>query len=167
MEVLLFACADSAVIDSRTNRLSLFNLVEELNAADFPCSISGLALVLVLLRSSSEPDETVVTVQSIQDGEIISSFSLPVQFHHHLRARVVADLDGLSARGAGIVELSIISSNQTLMASWKIRVNHLLRAANEALALRPAHPSGPLLPPISLTANGAKAKDTGRRRKKH
>jgi hypothetical protein len=165
MEVLLFACTESAVIDSRTNRLSLFNIVEEIHAKNFPCVMSGLALVLVLLRSPLEPAEASVTVQSSQGGRRLSCFPLSVNFQQHLRTRVVADLNGLTAEEPGTVALSIISPSETLMASWKIRVNHLIHRASQA-SPQSVGPSV-TLPAVSLTAKEKKTRDVGRTKKKH
>jgi len=167
MNVLLFTCAQSAVVDSRTNRLSLFNLLEELNATSFPCTISGLALTLVMLRTPEEPEEAFVTIQSTQEGRVLSGFSIALQFHRHLRTRVVADLNGLTAIGPGVIELSVLSPSQIIMASWKVKVNQTFRTTSQDTPVLggAAHPeqSQPLL----LTPNSQKARGVSRTRKKH
>jgi hypothetical protein len=167
MNVLLFTCAQSAVVDSRTNQLSLFNLLEELNAASFPCTISGLVLILVMLRNPEEPDEAFVTVQSMQEGRVLSGFSLALQFHRHLRTRVVADLNGLTAIGPGVIELSVLSPSQTLMASWKVKVNQALRTTSEDTRVLGGAAHSEVTQPLLLTPSSQKTRGVARTRKKH
>ena len=167
MDVLLFACSQSAVVDSRTNRLSLFNLLEELNTTSFPCTISGLALILVMLRTPEEPDESFVTIQSTQEGRVLSGFTIGLQFQHHLRTRVVADLNGLTAIGPGLMELTVLSPTQTIMASWKVRVNHTVGGAHPATSTPSAGPQPEAPRSIALAPAAQKERNAPRTRKKH
>jgi hypothetical protein len=166
MDVLVFACAQTAVVDSRTNQLSLFNLLEEVHTSSFPYTISGLALVLVMLRTAEEPEEVFVTVQSTQGGRVLSGFSLALQFHHHLRTRVIADLNGLTAVGPGMIELSVLSPNQSIMASWKVRVNRSVDNNDQNASVSDTvHPEGP--GSLLLEPTAQKTRDSPRGPKKH
>ena len=45
MECLFFLCAEFAPVDSATNRLSIFNVIEEISAAGFPAILPNLTMV--------------------------------------------------------------------------------------------------------------------------
>jgi hypothetical protein len=57
MKTTFFACAQGAVVDQRTNAISLFNLIEELQSPVFPFVIPNISLAMTFQREADEPDQ--------------------------------------------------------------------------------------------------------------
>jgi hypothetical protein len=124
MKVLLFACADSASLDARSNRLSLFHLTEELNAASFPAIHPTMSVVAIVERSAQEPQRGSLLITGELNGKQIFSLPFAVDFQTHLKARAIADIQGLPLSGPGKLTIKALDGT-TVVASWPMQVNHI------------------------------------------
>ena len=121
MEILFATCADSASTDSTSNRLSLFNIVEEINAASFPGIIPSMSFVFLLARKKSEPDIINVTLLAELNGKSIFELPYKVSFQGKLRARTIANLQGVPVFGPGKLAFLVKRKGATL-CEWPITV---------------------------------------------
>jgi hypothetical protein len=80
MRVLLFACAESAAIDQGTNRVSLFNLLEEIASPVFPVVFPQLTMAAVSSREEMEPSLFTLSLRITLGGQQLVESSLSIDF---------------------------------------------------------------------------------------
>jgi hypothetical protein len=126
MELLLFACTESAAIDAGTNRLSLFHVLEELHVTAFPISIPIMCVVVLLERLPIEPAQNTILFELKLDGNPAPLIVAPINinFQSHLRARAVGQIQGLTIPAPGTLRATI-GLNQVQLGSWKIEVSQI------------------------------------------
>jgi hypothetical protein len=124
MELLFLTCAESASIDQTTNRLSLFNIVEEISAAAFPGMVPSAALVMIAERESHEPDQATLQLSLLLNGQQLYSASLVVHFQQQMRCRVVANMNGIPLNGPGRLEFNVEYSSKSL-GRWPVEIKAL------------------------------------------
>lgn len=119
---IMAACAQSVVRDAETNRVSVFNVLEEIAAPEFPAFLPELATVLFLERRPSDPNEVECEFAFVLNGEELWRGNLLVHFDGKLRSRAF-----LVARGVGPLEpgrLTVtwyVAGKKT--GSWDILIN--------------------------------------------
>ena len=69
MKVLFMTCAKSAIIDGATDRLSLFNIAEEVGVASVPVVVPSLAVVLMVTRRKNEPENDEIVIEADANGK--------------------------------------------------------------------------------------------------
>jgi hypothetical protein len=122
MEVLLFTCAETAIVDGPTNRLSMFNLAEEFAGAALPGIIPSLAVIIALSRESSEPDNMPLSVACDMNGKQIFEVPITASFQGKLRTRVVANLQGVPITSHGVMKM-LLKSKRKVIGTWPIIVS--------------------------------------------
>ena len=129
MEARLVVCALSVSIDQRSNSLSLFNIVEDLNVPAFPFAIPYMALAIMLTKTADEPSEPRnVSLHCHLEGEQLFRGVLAPNFQQHLRVRLVVDIQALVVPRPGLLRVSAYEDDRELGA-WQISVNNVGPAA--------------------------------------
>jgi len=96
MKILIFACADQVVVDARTNRASLLNLIDELTAPDFPAAHPFLNVFALIGRTSREKEKTSGRLDlSIGSQTKLLSTPIEIDFQGKPRARAVITIQGI------------------------------------------------------------------------
>jgi hypothetical protein len=121
MELVFLACAESASIDQATNKLSLFNVIEEFSGVVFPGMVQTAALVLIFTKEAAEPDQANLEISIVHNGQRLFSAPLVVQFQQLLRSRVIAHMNGLPLNGPGQVSFDV-SHNGKSLGKWSVEV---------------------------------------------
>jgi len=123
MHVTLFTCAESFAVDSRSNRPSLFHVLDEFDASEFPVMLPQLHVVAMLERSPHEPEATNANLSVTFGGDSVPlvDAQFAIAFEGKLRARTFGLLQGLAIPAPGIVTATL-SMNGQKKASWKITV---------------------------------------------
>jgi len=100
--ILQFAVvAQSVAIDRFTNRLSIFNVCERIEAPQFPIFVAELVFVAVVRREPNEP-AVYDTILHIRLGQtVIGQANLHIDFEGSLNNRQVANFQGLPIVTAG------------------------------------------------------------------
>ena len=126
MELVLLVCAESAIVDSTTQRVSLFNVMEEFNSPSFPVIVPQLSLVSIFSRSARESETPVVQLRITLDGQKQPLFDAPisVDFRGHLRMRNLSNIQGMPISAPGLLKLEL-KSKKGALGAWKIRVNQI------------------------------------------
>jgi Family of unknown function (DUF6941) len=124
MKIQFFLVADSAALDARTNRLSLFHLMEEVQAASFPIVIQHLTVATFAERERHDSDKTELKMRWSIDGEELAVLPVPIEFQGKPRARNLSELHGvvMPKPGECVVELR---SGKKLLHEWKITLSQL------------------------------------------
>jgi hypothetical protein len=125
MEARLIVCAQSVVIDQRSNAISLLNVFEELNVPAFPFAIAYMAVGMLLSREANEPSNPAnITLRFyLGDEQIFRTIINPV-FQQHLRMRHVVDIQAFVIRRPGVLRITVNQDEQEL-GEWKIYVNNI------------------------------------------
>lgn len=123
MDVLFCLCADSATVDRTTNRLSIFNVIEQISGPTFPGFFPSLALVLMVRRKKSEPNSVDLKTVGTQDGKKIFELPFTLSFQTHLQARAVLTLQGIPLHKPGVLKFSVMNKNKEI-GSWPIPLIH-------------------------------------------
>lgn len=134
MEVELFVCADSAAVDARTQTISLFHIIEELNSPAFPVVIPRLTIGAVLTRVESEPERPDLQLRIGLGSQEIFRGPFGLSFQQHLRARAIVDIQGVVVLAPGSLKVALYAADREL-AAWSIKVNHI---GQPAVSVQPA-----------------------------
>lgn len=113
-EVIMAVLCSDHVVDSRTNQLSLINIIEEVQVkGDFP-AVLGTPIWLVILWEKSDPSSAEpeafkyrFPVQQPGDGELIDSPKEHTSTIEKLRLRTMTAMQGLPLHGDGKLEIII------------------------------------------------------------
>lgn len=126
MEVTLFICANGLSVDQRSNTLSIFNILEEINAPSFPMVVPYMVLVGMLSRGPDEPNTVNDLVLSMDvDGDRFFQGALnAADFQQKLNSRLVIDMQGVVVPKAGMMRV-VMSQQEKPLGLWKIRVNNI------------------------------------------
>jgi hypothetical protein len=122
MKVDLIACAESVVLDSPTNRISLFNLFEEFTGQIFPSIVPAIALVLMMTRTPAENGNLRLDVKISLNSKTLYERQIAANFQGNLRLRAITNIAGLPILGPGLLVFSVYLRKRRL-AEWAIVVN--------------------------------------------
>ncbi len=110
-----FLLAESVSIDQATNRLSIFNVIEELTpvaaaTASWPLVVSEMTAISAWNpdRDQAEPREHQLTTRIVIPGREIQNFTQQVVFVPHRRQRAVTRLVGIQITQPGVAEIEIL-----------------------------------------------------------
>jgi hypothetical protein len=122
MKLDLIACAESAAIDAPTNRLSLFNLLEEFTGQIFPSIVPSLTLIVVTTREAREPEDLELHVKIRVNSNVIYENAIRANFQGKMRVRAITNISGLPIMEPGKVVFSVLHGKR-LLGDWTIIVN--------------------------------------------
>ncbi len=122
MKALFLICAEGATVDQRSNTLSLFKIIEELNISAFPSVISAFTIAVLITRAASEPTDVNDAYVRIELGnqEIFRHPTL-LRFQERNRLRIILEIGGLLIPSPGELKATLNINGQEL-ASWLIPV---------------------------------------------
>lgn len=122
MKLIFMTCAQSSAVDSQTGRLSLFHLLEQVQATNFPTAMS-LTLVGMFSREAGDPDDQSVRLKVALGETVIIDSTVNFSFQGKQRSRVLMALNGLAIPSAGKLSLSFLSGESApLGAPWEVIV---------------------------------------------
>jgi hypothetical protein len=138
MKLIFAACAQSSAVDAQTNRLSLFHILEQMQAAALPASLS-LVLVGIFAKEAGDPDDHSVQVRAWMGDTILLESSVAFSFRANTRERIVAAINGLGIPAHGTLSLGFFSSaGQQLGDSWDVVVEPAAQGAAAPMTAVPA-----------------------------
>jgi hypothetical protein len=120
----LLLCADSTVIDARTNAISAFHIMEQLNSPAFPVALPRISIIALLTREEADPSEKELQLQIYLGAQRLFAGPMPVAFVQQLSTRAIVDLHGLVIPAPGDVRV-VIANEEAALGSWVIKVNQV------------------------------------------
>jgi len=90
-----FLVSDLAAVDKRTNTLSIFNIIGELNAESFPVIVPRLTVVMVFERKENEEEKQGVVLRIKQSGHKLFEAQITLDFQGKLVARSIVEIRAL------------------------------------------------------------------------
>ena len=94
MKCRLFLVSESAVIDQNSNNLSVFNMLEQLNAQGFPVIVPRLTVVIALDREEGDEETASLAFWIKQNKSKILEQQIEVDFQGKPRVRQLVNLIG-------------------------------------------------------------------------
>ena len=141
METLLFVCSESAAIDA-TSALSVFHIMEEVNAVAFPVVVPRFSAIVLLSRREDEPQNPDLQLRISLGEQGLFNGPLNVSFRQHLRTRAIADLFGLLIPAPGDLIVHLRTAHDAL-GHWSIRINHVGQLGLNVFPAMPPPAHGP------------------------
>jgi hypothetical protein len=120
----LFLCSDSASIDARNNTLSVFHILEQLNAIGFPVVVPRLSVVAIFEREQTDPATIQLQLEIYAGLQQLFAGPIAVNFFQQLMARTVLELNGLVVPAPGNLRVVVTLEGQAV-GSWTIPVIEL------------------------------------------
>lgn len=113
--------ADHIVVDERTNRVSVFNILEQIQSSTFPMVIPQTTIFFYLERQPDEPSTIEATVViSLNETELTRS-PIALQFEDAVRHRATVQLRGLLVPRPGNLTIAMVEGT-AMVGSWTILV---------------------------------------------
>jgi hypothetical protein len=167
MQLAFLGCSDLCVIDQQSNRLSLINLVEDLNVGFFPTLLSSFTVVAIATRAPSENQVQVSNLTITLNAQQLVATPATFDFQSHLRSRVVIQYQGFPLHGPGTLRVELAAGG-ALLGSWQVQIT----GAALAQAVPVPQPSaastvsqGKIPAAKPPTASGRKRRPTSKKRK--
>jgi hypothetical protein len=143
MHCNLFAVAESSSIDIATQRLSIFNIWEDITTANLPAFVPSMALVAILTREENEPrDVELQVIVTLNGNNILAQLQARVSFQSALKARAVINVQGMVFNEQGVCEIAIRHADAEPLGSWTMRVNLVAHPQIQTVEAVPPASSG-------------------------
>lgn len=107
MNVFLAVCAAATATDRFSNRLSIFNILEQIPSASFPIWIPELTFAVILRRGPNDPQRFQSTAQIRLGNQVIATIQVAVDFENGQFARQIMNFQGLPVAAPGELEFHL------------------------------------------------------------
>lgn len=124
MKTILLACAESALLDANTNRVSLINIHDELSSPQFPFLIPLFSVLAVTKRENDEEDECSCSIRISLGEQTILDAPVLVNYQGGDIHRSIVGLHGLVITGPGTLRIQLLH-NALEIGEWQIPVKQL------------------------------------------
>lgn len=127
MNIRFVTCAQSLSVDQRSNALSLFHVIEELNIPAFPSALPYMAVVAFFQRTNDEPNdpEGIQIILALGEEELVRQ-PLVASFQGRLRMKVIAEIAGIVLGAPGVLNVTI-QYREEARSTWPIIINNIAR----------------------------------------
>jgi hypothetical protein len=119
----LAVCAQSVVVDVRSNNVSVFNILEDVAAPAFPILLKQSALLFMLDRAEGDAAQHDVTIR-ISSGGQDNTLPMQVDFGEKSRTRAIAIVDGIPVHAPGQLTFTL-RVGDTDIADWRVSVKQV------------------------------------------
>ncbi len=147
MKVHYITCATSSSLDTSSNQLSLFHILDEISGPAFPLFLPSFCVAALFEREAKDAVVQPFILAISLDGMLIASFSMSVDFSGSRRNRSVNTVRGLTLPTPGLVTIGLLQKTK-ILAAW------------EAPALKSGTRSADAKSPVE-TASNAEARSAG------
>lgn len=103
MKVQFALCAHTASVDRATNRLSIFNVIDQFPASVLPIYIPSIAFVSVIESDRDESPNVKGVLEITASARLLGRFEVPISFTNGRLARVILNFQGMPVHQAGPV----------------------------------------------------------------
>ena len=121
MKVHYIACAQSSSLDTKTNQLSLFHLLDEIGGPTFPLVLPSICVAALFEREAEDAPTPSFVLAVTLDGKLVASFTLSADFTKSRRSRAVNTIQGLTLPATGALAITVLQKTRVL-AEWRAPV---------------------------------------------
>jgi len=143
MKLRLIACAQSHAVDQKSNNVSLFNLIEELEPQGFPAVTPPFTFFVNVERSDRGEESAKMRLVVSLGGDVLSDGPFIVGFQGNPRARGFAEIAGIVLSKPGVLAFTLFNGTEKL-GEWPILVKPA--AATQIEVAPPAKKAVPVAP---------------------
>jgi hypothetical protein len=119
MRAKAFLCAESTSVDIRRNSLSIFHLIEDINAPSFPIIMPRLSVVLFLDRTAEEPNSVLGRLEIRDEHQLIGGGPVMADFLGQLNCRIVLDFQGFVIPSPGRLRAEFLVGDNRI-GEWEM-----------------------------------------------
>ena len=120
----LFVVCESASIDSRTNSVSAFHIMDQLNAMAFPVVLPHVSIIALFAREDADASNVQFQLQIFLEDQQLFGGPLRVNFVQQLLARTVLDMHGLLLTRPGTLRF-VLRNGDEMLGSWTALVTQV------------------------------------------
>ena len=107
-------CARGVSIDRESGALTIFQIIDGMQATGFPVLLQHIAVVVILERAADEPQETECLLQIFNEENLLLNEQVKVNFGQALRHRQAINVEGLVVQTPGTIYIKIRHNNADL-----------------------------------------------------
>lgn len=132
MRCLLAVCADSAVVDQSNNRLSLFNIIDDLSIQQFPALFTRLTPVFLVEREEGDPELFNAAIVITQGANELGRIPVDANFSGRPRLRLLPQIQGLVVPVPGEIRVTL-RQGEIELGHWAFSITQVLAAEPEVV----------------------------------
>lgn len=119
----LAVCAEGTTRDATTNAVSIFNIIEDVQAAGFPLFVPKLESIFFLGRDDADPQQPQGSLR-ISGPQLDLTFPLTIDFQGHRKTRSFVRIEGLVIPAAGRIRFEVHLDGQAdPLGVWEVDVS--------------------------------------------
>lgn len=110
-----FLISEGVSVDQRTNRLSIFNVFESVNAYEFPASVRLVVAVVSLIKEDEDEGEDFQLLLKIHSPGEEKAFEFTLNFvMERERHRLLMNIDNLGIKASGNITFEVYLNGNLL-----------------------------------------------------
>jgi hypothetical protein len=122
MKLILFACAEGMALDARSNRISLFNLIESLASPVFPVAMSQVTIIAWFEKEAGDAEDVDLQTKWTIGNSLIGQMPLFLRFQGATRSRAISEVSGVVLPAPGSLAIGLHLPNGTEIGRWTMEV---------------------------------------------
>ncbi len=119
---IITLCAQGVVIDTETNNVSIFNLLEEIHGNEFPLFFPRIDFFTLLTRKEEDPKVINTTLSIVNNKNELTTIKYSINFGNKLRIRLRLGIAGLLINTTGKLKFILKKDNKKI-CSYDIKVS--------------------------------------------
>lgn len=121
MNCNLAVCSEGASVDSSSNLLSIFNVIDEITAQAFPTVIPKVTIVFLVEKTEGDPELVPAHLVIRHNERDFVRQPVSIDFQNKLRMRLVVSFVGVVLSAPGDLVAALMINDQEL-GRWRIAV---------------------------------------------
>ena len=134
MKSVYMLCAEGVVVDRRTNNVSIFNIMEEINSVGFPLLINKLYAVSLINREANDEDTTEAHFEFKLDDKVLLNANTSINFQNRQKTRAVLEVSGLVIPVPGTLKISLLKDGEVISCN-EIVINKIDKTSTVAATI--------------------------------
>jgi hypothetical protein len=144
MNLRFLTASESTAIDSRTNALSLFNVLEEILSPSFPVLIPKISIIALLERTLDEPTVLEsVTLEIRMDQDLLLTTPMNIDFQGRPRIRAIVEYQGFVVHRPGALTFTVRNADE-ILGIWRINAGQIGPSEAQVFAAPQGEPLAPV-----------------------
>ncbi len=107
-------CARGVSIDRDSGALTIFQIIDGMQATGFPVLLQDFSVIVILERGADEPQQVPILLQILRDDDLIMNEQVTIDFGPALRHRQAINLQGIVIQSPGTVFIKVRHNNADL-----------------------------------------------------
>jgi hypothetical protein len=103
MKCIMNCCAESVIIDQRSNSVSIINVIEGIQVPAFPVFIPKIHVISLLERENEEPIKCDFQVLVKNNNQILIDMKTEINFLNKMKSRHLVEVAGIAIPAPGEV----------------------------------------------------------------